>query len=239
MNDPMEYEYALSILKESMIQYEQTNNIDDKKSSRIFQKDGGLTKFSTAAGQPYLLSFSEHPDDLSMWRAYGKDGVGISIGFNIDMLKQYSDDKEIYNTKIMKCEYESRIIISELIDYWDTWYNKIQVSEDGKKLGLYDHNFLFMITSMCFKAKSKSYMIENEWRLCKSEFDLEKVNFNVRGNVVVPYVEHYFDKSIIKEVIVGPSVNIGQAETALILFLKKFKYYNVEVKRSNISYRLL
>jgi len=100
MNDPKEYDYALSIMKESMIEYEIKNNINDKrKSSYLFEKDSLFPNLSELGGEPYLLSFSKHSDDLSMWRAYGKDGTGISIGFDSDMLNQYG--KENSNTQYL------------------------------------------------------------------------------------------------------------------------------------------
>lgn len=67
MNDPKEYDYAYSILKESMIKFEDANNINEKrKSSYLFRKDNIFSSLSEVGGEPYLLSFSKHPDDLSM-----------------------------------------------------------------------------------------------------------------------------------------------------------------------------
>lgn len=49
----------------------------------------------------YTISFSEHDDDLTMWRGYGQDGDGISIGFdfsNLPMLLManfYDSEQEI------------------------------------------------------------------------------------------------------------------------------------------------
>ncbi len=105
MNDPLEYNYALSILKESMIEYEEINNIDERKSDYLFEKFNFFPWISQSTGAPYLLSFSEQADDLSMWRGYGKDGTGLSIGFDLNELKQYCNEKGIYNTSIIKCDY--------------------------------------------------------------------------------------------------------------------------------------
>lgn len=34
----------------------------------------------------YFISFSEQEDDLTMWRGYGQNGDGISLGFDFDKL---------------------------------------------------------------------------------------------------------------------------------------------------------
>ena len=88
-------------------------------------------------------------------------------------------------------------------------------------------------------VQKKSYLIENEWRLCKNEFNDDKIEFYVKGNLIVPYIEHYFDKSIIKKIIIGPSSNNEQVENALRLFLRKSKYSDDKsfIQRSDISYR--
>lgn len=242
MNDPKEYDYALSVLKASMIEYEEKSDINEnRKSDHLFKKDSLFSSLSELGGDPYLLSFSKSVDDLSMWRAYGKDGTGISIGFDLNMLKQYCEGKEIYNTSVIECEYDHDKIMSELITYWCKKYDNFQINESNSETGFDDANLFSSIPRLCFKAKSKSYTIENEWRLCKNEFNDDKIKFHVKGNLIVPFIEHYFDKSIIKKIIIGPSSNNEQVESSLRLFLRKFKYSDDKsfIQRSDISYRLV
>jgi len=113
------------------------------------------------------------------------------------------------------------------------------MNENNNGTGFNDGNLFFSIPKLCFKAKSESYIIESEWRLCKNEFNEENIKFNVKGNLIVPFIEHYFDKNIIKEIFIGPSANSEQVERALKIFLSKFGYENLSksIKRSTISYR--
>lgn len=229
-------------MKKPMIEYEKRNNINENsKSLYLFERDDFFLNLRDFGGTPYLLSFSKYSDDLSMWRAYGKDRTGLSIGFDLNMLKKYCDENVNYNTSILKCVYEHDKIISELISYWNSEYKNIKINENDKTIGFDDANLFFLIRDLCFRIKSNPYKNENEWRLCKNEFNEEKIKFHVKGNLIVPYVEHYFDKSIIKNIIIGPSSNSIQAEMALELFLKSFKYDNNKnfVERSKISYRSL
>ncbi len=241
MKDPFEYDYALSILKESMIKYEEINNIDARKSDYLFEKKNFFSWISRIGGEPYLLSFSEHADDLSMWRGYGKDGTGLSIGLDLNELKQYCNEKGIYNTSIIKCNYAHDIVISDLIKYWDKEYKNFKIEEDSNQVGLNDLGSLILsIPNLCFQAKSKAYLMEKEWRLCKNEYNEKNVEFDVRGNLIVPFVKHLFDISIIKKIIIGPSSNFELVEKGLRLFLEKLNFYNKGlVERSEISYRQL
>lgn len=165
----------------------------------------------------------------------------MSIGFDLNMLNQYCEEKGIYNSIIEECEYNYNKIISKLITYWDKEYKNFQVSENSNEVGFSDGNLFSYISKLCFKAKSKEYLVENEWRLCKNEHNENNVKFKVKGNLIVPFIEHYFDKSIIKKIIIGPSINSEQVEKSLKFFLRKFNYSNAQefLERSNISYRLI
>lgn len=223
-----------------MIEHEKINNIDaNRKSDYLFEKRNFFEWISLTRGEPYLLSFSEHPDDLSMWRGYGKDGTGLSIGFDLNMLKQY--EKETDNILVIKCDYVHDRVISDLSKYWDKEYKNFIIYEDRNQVGLNDSGSLILsIPNLCFQTKSKSYLMEKEWRLCKNEYDEKNVKFFVKGNLIVPFVEYQFDRSIIKKIIIGPSSNIELVEKALGLFLKKINYYHEGlVEKSKISYRQL
>lgn len=241
MNDPIEYNYALSLLKESMLEYEKRNNINEQsKIPYLFEENTFFLDFAKIGGEPYLLSFSAHQDDLSMWRAYGKDGTGVSIGFDSKMLEQYCEEreKERCNILLTKCKYDYDKIITQLIKEWDKEYEDLNITEPARGLGFNNANWFF-IDKFFFEAKDKSYIQEQEFRLCQNEDREDRIEFIVKGNLIVPFIEHKFKKSIIKKIIIGPSSNSEQVEQALKLFLRKFNYCdnNDIVERSKIQYR--
>lgn len=65
-----------------------------------------------------------------------------------------------------------------------------------------------------------------------------KISFNITGNDIVPYFPIEFDafpKCPVTTIWIGPKSQIRQEDIAL--YMKKYRYENVEIKFSNISYR--
>ena len=93
LNDPQEYFFASKLFKESLKDYEKKNNILQENSifEYIFPENGKsiLNEISEISGNPYLISFSNDGDSLSMWRSYAKNGSGICIGLDKNMLLKY------------------------------------------------------------------------------------------------------------------------------------------------------
>jgi hypothetical protein len=66
LNDPEEFEFANSIITKTLLEYEEENEISEKKSQNLFGRGGIFGSFAYLSGEPFILSFSEHGDDLSM-----------------------------------------------------------------------------------------------------------------------------------------------------------------------------
>jgi len=234
-NDPHEYDLAISLLMSSMIKYEKQKSIKDKLSKNINKKL--FSKIGQIFGNPFILSFSENQDDLTMWRSYGSDGKGVAIGFDKEMLLEYSDSKNTINTNLIKCKYEQKEIMDALVKYWDNFYDKISVSYD-KKIGFNDFSFIFIMTHFSFSFKRYEYNLEKEWRLCKNDWDSNSVKFRESEGIIIPYVNHLLPKEIVKEIVVGPCSNKQLTKDSIILFLKmKNLKLTDSVYSSKVPYR--
>lgn len=79
-NDPMECHLFFEGLKNSTFNYTKKNKIEiaDEKKQLIQLSWYGLNIFT--------ISFSKQEDDLTMWRGYGQNGDGISLGFDFSKL---------------------------------------------------------------------------------------------------------------------------------------------------------
>lgn len=85
---------------------------------------------------PILIScFSKSNDKLSQWRAYGQDGYGVSIGFDLEKIKMIECnsnniyvDKVIYNEKSQKNKIAK--CIEKAVDYMSTLYEEIPLIAD-------------------------------------------------------------------------------------------------------------
>ena len=86
MNDPKEIAYSFDIFIKSLQLYEEENDINEKKLSIFFLNTNFHNGLFEMTGTPFLISFSESCDDLSMWRFYGKNGNGVSIGIEKEYL---------------------------------------------------------------------------------------------------------------------------------------------------------
>lgn len=222
LNDPYEFNLALSMLKTSMVRYEKENSIADKKSSGFNKSQ--FSSFATIAGYPFLISFSENSDDLTMWRTYGADGNGVAIGFDRKMLIDYGYTPGIVNTRLIKCSYNKNMILKNLVKYWGSCYDKI--SFDDGQTTLSSFNIPISIGNICFSIKRKEYKGEREYRLCKNDRDPNKIKFLERGGIIIPYVEIYLTKEIIKKIIVGPCADAKLTMESLQFYLQAKGYSN-------------
>ena len=106
MNDPKEIAYSFKLFIDSLEFFEKETNIKDNKLSDFFKKTDMHNELFKMFGDPFLISFSESFDELSMWRFYGKNGDGVSIGIDREYLIEFSKTNESPNTNLIKCIYK-------------------------------------------------------------------------------------------------------------------------------------
>ena len=237
LNDPSEYQLAVSLLKQSMINYENENSI--KNGNSTYFNDKLIKKLTLVSGNPFILSFSANADDLSMWRSYGADGKGVAIGLDRKMLEAYANNDNTINTRLLQCIYNKQKIINKLTTEWGNLYNEITFMDEGKKIGLSSFDFFFDIINQSFSFKEEDYCVENEWRLCTNVTDNKTLRYRNNGDLIVPYIEHYFNKEIIKKITVGPCVNKELSKESIEMFVKSKEYQlsSDSIIASKISYR--
>lgn len=221
-NDPYEYKLAVEFLKQSMVKYEKENNIKNGQSSN-FNKNS-IARIGVASGDPFMLSLSENSDELTMWRTYGADGKGVAIGLDREMLDNYSNVDKNTNTVLLRCQYNKTDILNRLTKDWKDLYDKITFKNGGKTIEMDSFRFMFNLVAFSFSFKRSEYNLEKEWRLCKNEFDETKVRYREKNGLVIPFVEHYFEKEIIKKIIIGPCVNKNLTKESIEMLLKSRKY---------------
>ena len=239
LNDPTEYEFALTLLEKSLLKYEKENP-GKNGVSQIFTKDSKSDLISLAPGEPFLFSLAEHSDNLSMWRAYGTDGSGVSIGLDKKMLNEYANAKDIYNTSFIQCSYGLNKNISRLTTFWSTLYDNMPLYIQKRAIEGRDFQKFLRILEHCFSIKSEAYKEENEWRLCTNEAFKKNIKYRIRSGLIIPYIEHYFIKDIIKRIVIGPCADKELSEKSIIMVLKTFGYNmnNISVIKSIVPYRV-
>lgn len=244
LNDPNEYKYAMSFLISSLKRYEKHRGIapQDSKVSFVENKKTIFQNLLPSSnGTPTILSFAKDPDNLTMWRFYGIDGKGVSIGINHNKLREYaSNDKRTY---LLKCLYGSDNT-AKADAFWENYYENILFSNGVIKVNndsAYEDFF-----ELLFTAKSQHFKPEEEWRLAHlvDNFNTTPNNSSNRDYInrhgsLVPFYSHLFNKEFITSITVGPNANAKKIRHSIICYLWN-NYYPIPeeaVKLSKIKYR--
>lgn len=236
LNDPTEYELALSLLNQSLLMFEKAN---PKKIgvSEIFTKGNESGLISLAPGEPFLFALSENLDNLSMWQSYGLNGSGVAIGLDKKMLEAYASREP--NTLFIPCSYNFDENISRLTAFWDSIYDKMPLYIQK---GIIEGNDFFKflkILGLCFSIKDYAYKDEKEWRLCKNEAFNENIKYRIRSGLIVPYIEHFVNKNIIKSIVIGPCADKELSKKSIMMALETFGYdlNKISLIISKVPYR--
>lgn len=237
-NDPTECQLFFEGLKAGVLDYTTKNikglNDEDKKLAQQPQYDLNI----------FTISFSKQEDDLTMWRGYGQNGDGVSLGFDFSKLpstlpmygsdckdRKYRSESEptyLLRDEIKKCEYvdANNIKIAEEAcnKTLKNIFNKDEWADVKQAIINIDYAPIY---------KNKKYEAEGEYRIIKHQI---MPQFRHADNKLIPYIKVNVPIECLKRVIVGPC----QSSPEVVMGTKKFlltKGIDVEVIASTIPYR--
>jgi Protein of unknown function (DUF2971) len=199
--------------------------------------------------------FSLQPDVLSQWRAYGKDGSGYCIGFN-------AKDITKLPVRALKVLYDEKKQIKETVAIIRAIYDVENETEDESKR--FSDDFFETCETLAVDLaafKNPAFAEEREIRLLhllrfeksgnflklvddgRVQFGEKKsgheVKFTMVNNLPVPFLDIDFTNggkiNPIREVYIGPKND--SRNTAVSVFLETLSLSNVDVLKSNASYR--
>lgn len=185
---------------------------------------------------PYTCSFSKDKDKLSQWRAYGDDGTGVAIGFDLskfsffDIFRNTYGDQDpnicieevSYNNKqdgdLIKSTLQSGIVLNRKYG-WSL--EKIE-------------NTLSYIFDLCSVfSKNDSFSEEQEVRmvyfpcymellsnLIDEKFESIRnlpIQFRAKGSEIISYFAYPLPKDSIFEIVLGPKCKTDYNQLALFL----------------------
>lgn len=237
-NDPTECQLFFEGLKAGVLDYTKKNNI------ALNDKEKELTQHPQYNLNIFTISFSKQEDDLTMWRGYGQNGDGISLGFDFSKLpstlpmygadckerKYWSESEPTYllYDEIKKCEYvdTNNIKIAEEacnktlknIFNKDEWTDVKQAIINNAYAPIY---------------KNKKYEAEGEYRIIKHQI---MPQYRLADNKLVPHIKINIPIECLKRIIVGPC----QSSSEVVMRIKSFlwtKCFDTEVIISAIPYR--
>lgn len=242
-NDPMECQLFFEGLKNDILNYTKKKKIEltDEKKRLIQQPWYGLNIFT--------ISFSKQEDDLTMWRGYGQNGDGISLGFDFSKLpstpplydanykeRKYqseSDPAYLLTKDLHECKY----IDPYNIEIAEEAYNKTIKNIFDKDETWTDIKQAMIINEYAPIYKHYKYEAEHEWRIIKHQ-TISKYRLG-ENHSLIPYIEVNVPINCLSKIIIGPCQNSDKAVMNIKKFLwtKCIKTDNIEIMPSTIPYR--
>lgn len=184
----------------------------------------------------HILSFSNTIDSLPMWSMYGKQGEGIILGFDYDLI----------DLRSIKCNYIEQKDLNQFID---AIINKLPISEnEDNETKIKQNEILAELYYQRFAIKSKCFEYEEEIRLIiNPNTTLEQIfnesnphlqlNFRINDNILIPYFKYYFQKASLVELWIGPTVNQTLSANSLRKYLDKYGFNHTKIRYSDCPLR--
>lgn len=172
---------------------------DDFKITRYFNQYAMPTHYNL------VLSFSRERDSLPIWGRYAEESNGIAIGIDEYAIKNQIDeyinlvDIDYSNgERLLSCWHN---LLEQQIEEW-----RERAKEDtGNRIS----SLCLLLNTFCNIFKSQYFEYEKEVRLYTFErkFDNSKILYRISNGLITPYRNIVLDKSIIREILIGPSNN--------------------------------
>ena len=262
-NDPQEGRYAWDLLDKLvrsargreppepvsdavrlLIQY--LIEVDDSRSS----ESGSAHRL----GQLYVSSFSQNPDDMGQWRAYGSDGRGFSIG---TLARQVVPPAHVSWARVIYKEDEQSNIIGHIIQKLADRlpaFCEAQGVELSHAISFAANSVEGLVDRLRPFFKHRAYIQEQEWRLVRGvDFFQESEPPRVRalGSRLLSYmpIELKNDRGFMPlcRITLGPAQYDDGTVSAVDALLRESRYIEgeasedplPEVLRSELPYRSL
>lgn len=231
MNDPREirtgYEFMQKLISDYFIKLEDESDVDNLKDI-----------ISTY----FLSSFSLLRDALPMWRMYAKNATGVALCFDLDRMRESSsgefrrcvyltDDVEKRIRECLRGITAVNVSSGALLVIFLTVLIGICKSKNPEEIAEVIHPYLRLVSAL----KHKAYIDEDEVRLVLVAGESDR-KFRLKDNKFIPYVEQYFPKEVLTEIIVGPNNDMLRTVYSLETYLKQIGFDHVKVTASDIPY---
>lgn len=240
-NDPMECKLFFRGLQKAVKDYTEKHNIV------LSTEDEQLLLEPWYGIGLYTVSFSEQEDELTMWRGYGQNGDGISLGFDFSKLPapplarllgyESIDEVPEMDPTILrikehpyKCKYvrpDDICIPQEALSRTiDNLLSEEKEWSDIIQLGIIDEYAPII--------KHYKYEQEKEWRIVRRG-GMPKYRI-VNERDLIPYLEVKISMDCLKRIVIGPC-NSSKEHAMNVKKYLLTKSINVDVVESEIPYR--
>ena len=153
--------------------------------------------------------------DLKLW---AKSEV---IEGNTELVTEYLFGKTMGNL-FKRCVLLKNPFFIEEKEYRLCYLNTVEPMNEAKKKALERFRMKYKYSDLGDKSKKKPVITP-------------EIGYYCRNSILVPYFDYSFDKSIVKEVIIGPKSKASERDIGE--FLHNYGFHDVMVKKSAGTYR--
>ncbi len=218
LNDETERELFTDALKKTVSIYAQEHNtpLDNEQLKELD---------ILCDVDSYIISLSEHQDDLNMWRGYGGNGVGANIEFDFNNISAFYstsksnqfkmertyDAKECNYFQPEECKIDKSLV--ERVGYYLLHKKKIKNSINSDEIKI-----MRDIQDLATVAKHIAYISEKEWRfICKTSSIPKHI---MSKGIIKPYIEFSIPIEAITSITIGPCIKDGYDIISITRFIK-------------------
>lgn len=205
---------------------------------------------------PFVASFCDKEDELSLWRSYGDDGMGVALGFLISELRdgiahqveQMEMPVTISLYRVLYGRDELNRIVNAICGFVaEILKEQEQVAPAATNRVEWMQQLLDVLLSFFHPfLKHECYRSEAENRLVLHGNDVKyrDIGFTPRRGYLKPHIDVKIEGSSFPQfplhtIRVGPAANNHQASESIRLLLKhsELDHYQIVVEQSMIPYR--
>lgn len=248
LNDKMEYKIWFEIFEQAIEKISTNEDIEIYQDllKKIKEEINEYKEYDC-----YVTCLSKERDLLSQWRAYGDDGQGIAIAFDISELLDnlYEFNTGDFNLLNGFIEYNYVEVFKDLIEiinsllrnYVQSNLNVDEYFNRVDNLSYFKENTQRLFMRMQ-DLKDSSFFEEKEFRLFWQQLKtnpIKKVGTFERNKRIIPFVELSFGtrKIPIKEIILGPALT--EKEDKIENIIDVLNCYGYDIKTIAISHSKL
>jgi hypothetical protein len=144
-----------------------------------------------------VASFTEHGDQLSQWRGYGRPGDAYSVGFPKAYLEETWRSQMWQLRKCMYSEGEQLAAIAEVVEgaverflfLLEPEHNPDRFGEERLEnaADVAGFEFIFALLRVAAAIKDPSFQEECEWRLISGRLDPELISVRQGKHTLIPF----------------------------------------------------
>ena len=235
LNDRQEFLYAVGRVRQHIQGLLESGKYDENDVFLLRDMHADVEEHSGL--NVCVCSFSQGPESLAQWRAYGGDS-GFAIGFAGKFLTEVARRNETYLAPCIYDPSKQDEIISALVN--EVLEENRERANNGREVYLPKGGNLYAyLNRFAPVLKDKAFALEKEWRIISTPVPFSRMEFRQGRSMLTPFYrlplrfeEMPFE---ICEVIIGPTPHPNQSRQSAFGLLVKNKVKNKLDEHPNLK----